>query len=121
MGSYSITEQMVEWLRALGLHASTRPPEEPPMGPEAFATVERVGGGASDMVDRPIMAVQTWAPTEPQAEQMANAVRLAALVGPFPKGVHSLRVNSGPYQFYDASTRCPRYQLLLSCASQLTD
>ena len=118
---YSITEQFIAWLASLGYRASTRPPEEGPQCPPEFVTVVRVGGGSSDMVDLPILAVQTWEQSEPRAEQMANSIRLASLTGPLPKGVHSVRVNSGPYQFYDQSTRCPRYQLMLTCAAQLTE
>ncbi len=121
MASYSITEAMVAWLRSLGYRASTRPPDLKGEPPAEFVTVERVGGQVADMVDLPIMAVQAWAPTEPRAEEMANEIRLAVLAGEPPSGVHSFRVNSGPYQFYDQSTRCPRYQLMLTCASQLTD
>lgn len=106
---YSITEQMVAWLAALGFSASTYPPAD---GTE-FATVERTGGGVDSFADHPMMAVQLWAATEARAEQLATMVRNAALVGPWPEGVTAMRVNAGPYRWYDDNTRRPRYQLVL--------
>lgn len=116
MVAYSITEHAVSWLQGLGFAASTYPPAD---GTE-FVTVERTGGGASDMVDRPTLAIQAWAATEPRAEEMANAIRMASLTGPYPYGVASMRVNAGPYPFWDESTRLPRYQLVLDCTAQIT-
>ncbi|MBQ9003116.1 MAG: hypothetical protein IJ087_14795 [Eggerthellaceae bacterium] len=116
MAAFSISEAMVGWLSSLGYRASTRVPG----GASRFVTVERVGGAASSMVDHPQMAVQAWAPTEAEAEEMANDIRLAAVTQPPPGGVHSLRVSAGPYPFYDESTRCPRYQLVLDAACQLS-
>lgn len=115
--AYSVTEAFVTWLSSLGYTASTYPPKS---GSE-FVTVERTGGGASDMVDRPMVAVQAWAATEPRAEEMANAIRKSALTGARPYGVASIRINSGPYPFWDESTRLPRYQLLLECAAQIEE
>lgn len=113
--AYSVTEAFVSWLTGLGYSASTYPPKE---GSE-FVTVERTGGSVSDMVDRPMMAIQAWAKTEPRAEEIATAIRTSALTGARPYGVASIRVNSGPYPFWDESTRMPRYQLLLECAAQI--
>jgi hypothetical protein len=73
------------------------------------------------MVDHPTVAVQTWAPTDDEAESMANEVRLLALTVAPPIGVYSMGVNAGPYPFFDESTRCPRYQIVLDITSQLTD
>lgn len=114
---YSITEQFVEWLSNLGYAASTQPPNS---GTE-FVTVERTGGYVADMVDHPSMAVQTWAQSAPRAEEMANGIRNAALIGSRPYGVHRIEVNSGPYSFYDESTRLPRYQIAFDVTCQLTD
>ena len=115
---YSITEAMVAWLAARGYDASTHPRRdaEPP-----FVTVERAGGHVEDMVDHPSIALQAWGRTEAEAEAMANELRLALLTGPLPVGVHKVAVNSGPYRFYDAATRWPRYQLALDITSQLTE
>lgn len=117
---HSITEAMVTWLAGLGYRASTFPPKDGPRCPKEFVTVERTGGSVEDMVDHPELAIQAWAPTDERAERIAGAIRLAALTGGLPQGVHSLRVDAGPYRFYDEHTRCPRYQLVLSATSQLT-
>lgn len=114
---YSITEQIVAWLSNLGYAASTYPPAE---GDE-FVTVERTGGGVADMVDHPTIAIQAWAGTEARAEEMATAIRDAALIGARPQGVASMRINAGPYPFWDSYTRLPRYQLVIECAAILTD
>ena len=113
---YSVTEAFVDWLTSLGYAASTYPPKS---GSE-FVTVERTGGAASDLVDHPMMVIQTWAQTEPRAEEMANAIRNSALTS-YPDGIASIRINSGPYPYWDESTRLPRYQLFLECAAQLIE
>ena len=118
---YSVTEQFVAWLAGMGWAASTRPPAGAPHDPSEFVTVERTGGGVSDMVDRPLMAVQAWASTEARAEEIALAVRDAALMGATrPRGVHSLRVEAGPYPFFDENTLMPRYQVVFDTACQLS-
>lgn len=114
---YSITEQFIKWLGAHEYAASTYPPKS---GDE-FVTVERTGGAVVDMVDHPEIAIQTWALTEPRAEEMANEIRELLLLDGLPYGVHSARVDSGPYPFWDDNTGRPRYQIALVCASYLTD
>lgn len=114
---YSVTEAFVEWLTELGYEASTYPPKT---GDE-FVTIERTGGNIVDLVDHPMIAIQTWASSEPRAEEMANEIRFAALTQPRPEGVTSIRVNSGPYPYWDDSTRLPRYQLFLDCAAQISN
>lgn len=114
---YSITEEFVKWLHSLGFAASTYPPKT---GTE-FVTVERTGGNVVDLVDHPSIAVQTWAATEPRAEEMANAIRNAALTSTLPVGVTRIDVNAGPYPFWDESTRLPRYQIVFNLTCQLID
>ena len=116
-GLYSITEQFVTWLSDNGYAASTYPPKT---GTE-FVTVERTGGSVTDMVDRPSIAIQAWAKTPTRAEEMANEIRELLLLGSLPYGVHSARIDSGPYPFWDEQTKLPRYQIALICASYLTD
>ena len=112
--SYSVTEQFVTWLSSLGYTASTYPAKnaEPP-----FVTVERVGGGVEDMVDRPQMAIQVWAATEQEAEETARAIRNEILMSSRPDGVISVFVDTGPYPFWDDSTGLPRYQTVYNCTS----
>lgn len=112
---YSVEQSFVEWLGAKGFAASTYPPDE---GSE-FVTVERTGGGVADLIDHPTVAIQTWAQTAPRAEEMALAIR-NALFTSRPYGVAHIAVD-GLYPFYDESTRLPRYQIVLTCAAQLTD
>ena len=114
---YSVTEQFVKWLGEKGYSASTYPPKT---GSE-FVTVERTGGGVVDMVDRPSIAIQTWAKTETRAEEMANEIIELLLLNSLPYGVHHVAVDSGPYSFWDEDTRLPRYQIALDCVSYLTD
>lgn len=111
---YSVTEQFVSWLNSLGYTASTYPAADaqPP-----FITVERVGGGVVDMVDRPQMALQAWAATEADAEETATDIRNLIVLGGKPDGVLSCFVNTGPYPFWDESTGMPRYQLVVDCTA----
>lgn len=115
---YSVTEQLIVWLVEHGYTASTYPRKDatPP-----FITVERTGGHVADLVDHPTMAVQTWAVTEAEAEEMAIAIRDALLLSTLPRGVHSVRVNAGPYPFWDEATRYPRYQTVFDFTTQLTE
>lgn len=116
MTAYSIEEEMRNWLSALGYDAHVRVPKDRPL---RFVTVERTGGSVEDMVDHPIMAVQAWAQTDAEAEGDATAIRVAALTCQPPSGVHSIRVNAGPYKFYDEQSMQPRYQLALDVTCQL--
>ncbi|MBO7701981.1 MAG: hypothetical protein J6S36_03620 [Eggerthellaceae bacterium] len=113
---YSATESFVAWLSGEGYAASTWPAAD---APDEFVTVERTGGGTSDMVDHPTMAVQTWAPTEARAEEMAIEIRNKLMCQSRPRGITKVNVNSGPYPFWDEDTRCPRYQVIYDCTSIL--
>lgn len=113
---YSVEEAVRNWLLAMGYEAYVRVPKD---RPQRFVTVERTGGGVENMVDHPLIAVQTWAQTQAEAEEDANAIRMVALVGLLPEGVHSMRVNSGPYKFYDDESMQPRYQTVFDVACQL--
>jgi hypothetical protein len=117
MAAYSVTDAMVAWIASLGYASAARRTKHSPV---ELVTVQRTGGGAASMVDHPMMAVQTWARTEGRAEEMANAVKLALLTTRPPRGIHSVRANTGPYPFFDEDTRCPRYQFVLDVASQLS-
>jgi len=115
---YSPTEQLIVWLTSHGYTASTYPRQDatPP-----FVTVERTGGYVADLVDHPKMAVQTWAETEAEAEEMAIDIRDALLLGTLPYGYHSVQVNAGAYPFWDENTRYPRYQIVFDATTQLTE
>ena len=113
---FSVTEALIAWVGSLGYEAHNRVPKGAP--PE-FVTVERAGGGESSLVDHPSMAVQCWAATEERAEAMANTLRLAMRTSRPPAGIHSVRVDAGPYPLPDEATRRPRYQFVLDVACQL--
>lgn len=114
---YSVTAAFIDWLTAMDYSAHSYPP----IDEDEFVTVERTGGGVADMVDRPTIAIQTWAQTEERAEDMANEIRLSILTSPLPTGVQTARINTGAYRFYDEDTRLPRFQLVLDVVSQLTE
>lgn len=116
MRAFSVTGALVDWLAGMNYAASTRVPSG---ATGTYVTVERAGGGPASWVDRPTIAVQVWAPTEDEAEGTANELRLRLLSERPPSGIHSVRVQAGPYPFFDDRTRCPRYQLVLDVAAQL--
>ena len=115
---YSIEEAVHDWLVDMGYAAYVRVPKD---RPQKFVTVERTGGGVADMVDYPMVAIQTWAQTQAEAQEDASASRMVALVGELPEGVHSMRVNAGPYKFYDEDSMQPRYQVVFNVACQLVN
>lgn len=114
--TFSVTQALVKHLRSMGYEASSRVPRKMP---DEFVTVERVGGGTASLVDHPSMALQTWAQSDARAEEMGNAVKVALLMNPPPRGIHSIRVETGPYQFYDEETGRARYQMVLAVTCQL--
>ena len=113
---YSVEEAVRNWLLDMDYDAYVRVPKD---RPQRFVTVERTGDGVTDMVDHPLIAVQTWAQTQAEAEEDASAIRMVALVGNLPEGVHSMMVNAGPYKFYDEDSMQPRYQVVFDVACQL--
>ena len=114
--AYSALEAMVAWLSGLGYRASTVVPPEPT---DEFVTVERDGGQVESMVDHPLFAIRTWAPTYARAEEMALQIRNAATMGPRPRGIHRFYGIAGPYPIPDEFTRCPCQQLVLNASAQL--
>ena len=114
---YSVTAAFIAWLNQKGYSAHSYPPNNE----NEFVTVERTGGNVADMVDRPTIAIQTWATTEERAEDMANEIRRLVLTSSLPDGVQTARINTGAYRFYDEDTRLPRFQLVLDVVSQLTE
>ena len=113
---YSIEEAVRNWLVDMGYDAYVRVPKD---RPQRFVTVERDGGGVYDMVDHPLVSIQTWAQTQADAEADCAAIRMVALVGQLPEGVHSMRVNQGPYKYYDEDSMQPRYQVVFDVVCQL--
>ena len=86
--------------------------------PASFVTVERTGGGDSDMIDRATLAVQCWASGRKAAADMADAVRceLVAMTG--TGGFGAVTVQS-IYNWPDAKARKARYQLVVSAVAHV--
>lgn len=116
--AYSVLAEFTEWLSEQWYVASSIVPES---APGNFVTIERTGGYVEDMLDHPTIAVQCWAATDADAEDMALELRNRLLTDLPPLGVSSIRIESGPYRFYDETTRCPRYQLTLDVTCRLSD
>ena len=78
--------------------------------PDSFVTVERTGGGrdAYGLIDRPTIAVQSWAKTRYEAAQLANTVDavMHSLVG--YDGITSVVTNT--ITNFPSSDGVPRYQ-----------
>ena len=113
---YSIEEAVRNWLVDMNYDAYVRVPKA---RPQPFLTVERTGGNVADMVDHPTFAVQAWADTEPEAEEMLLEIRELLVTGDVPSGFYRVEAESY-YPWFDDSTRLPRYQLVLNCTTQLT-
>ena len=111
----NVEQSVIQALTALGYDAYADVPN--PM-PSAFVTVERTGGGASDKVDRPMLAVQVWADGRKAAADLADAVRcdLESLCGTY--GFGAVRVTS-IYNWPDMESRKARYQLTVEAAAHI--
>ena len=107
----------IQWLIGKGYDAHAYPPKES----TEFVTVERTGGGVTDLVDHPQITIQTWATDQLRASDMADEIRLALQLGDKPFGIYRADVNSGPYPFYDEETMMPRYQCVYDCTAQLIE
>lgn len=112
---YSATEELINWLIAKGYDAHSYPPKTG----AGFFTVERTGGNVADLIDHPTFAIQAWADTEPDAEAMCIEVREMLVTGDVPYGFSTKVTADSMYPWYDESTRLPRYQLVISCTTQL--
>ena len=116
--AYSVLAEFTDWLEERQYVVSSIVPEPTPA---SFVTIERTGGYVADMIDHPAIAVQCWAATDDEALDMATELRNRLLTEQPPLGVSSIRIESGPYRFYDETTRCPRYQLTLDVTCRLSD
>lgn len=112
---FSATQSFIEWLLTKGYDAYSYPPRDK----AEFVTVERTSGGVVDMVDHPTFALQTWAQTEPEAEETLLEIREMLVSGDVPAGFYKVEAESY-YPWWDESTRYARYQLVLNCTTQLT-
>lgn len=114
--AFSIIQALIEWLPGeIGVPAHDAPPDP---RPRRFATVERVGGESAVGIDRPVLAVQLWAPTNAEAEELAlecrDALNLRAASIPCVHGVHA----GSPVSFPDPDSRSARYQITVRATTQ---
>ena len=112
----SANQAFMEWLRALGYAAYCYVPDT---RHERFVTVERTGGGASNCLDHPTVALQFWAATHAEAEEDALAVRDLIVGGSRPANTRTISINAGPYEFDDPDSRQKRFQLVLDCTMHI--
>lgn len=113
-----IEPHLIGFLNRAGLAAEAFS-EVPERRPGRFLTVERTGGAGDFRVDRPIVAVQAWAPTLTEAEGLmrdADRAILARLADGRP--VTSCRRIGLARFLADGS---PRYQAVYSIAAYETD
>lgn len=115
---FSIEAALVAWLPgAVGAPCFA---EVPPERPGKFLTVERTGGSAAIGIDRPALAIQAWAGSKYDAQELALAARDAMLyrsVG-IPQ-VRGCSINSGPYPFPDEDSGQHRYQLYVNMTTEI--
>lgn len=87
--------------------------------PERLVTVQRTGGGISNQLDHPSLAVQSWAPTLMEASALAREVdklmRSAPYVLPDVFGVEATTVQ----EWQDPDSKTPRYQGLYTLTTSL--
>lgn len=103
-----IEAALVAWLAAnTGHHVST---DVPNPRPETLVSVERTGGGVTDLVmDNPTVAIQCWAPTRAQAAEMACGIRDMLPSFRYEAGIRRVEVNSiANFPAVDS----PRYQVV---------
>ena len=102
-----IESRLVAWLNAsTGIEWHGDVPER---RPDEFGTLERTGGGISDVViDSPEVALQVWAPTRSRAKDLAIEVCRVLPRFAYEPGIRKAVVDSA-YNFPDGKRA--RYQI----------
>ena len=117
MPLFDFEAAMVAWIRELGYPASIYPSED---ASGVFVTVACTGGGVEDLVRHPSAVIQAWGDTPDEAKAAADSIMLEIALGGAPAGVHSIDIDSGPYEFNDPESRRFRYQIAIDASCQLT-
>lgn len=107
-----VEKAWVDWLRAAGIAAATRVPEQ---HVDAMVRVSRSGGGRKNIVmDEPLMLFEVWHHDAYQASRIAAQVaeRVEVPDGTMiAAGVKVTRVETtGPVEFPDPNSELKRYQ-----------
>jgi hypothetical protein len=105
-----IEEQVVSFLVTRGFVAST---DVPNPRPAKFVTVERTGGGRDNIVvDRPTVAIQSWAKTRKEAADQAYGID--AIIPDMVEIEDISRVERNSfYNFPDETGNNARYQIVV--------
>lgn len=108
---HNVESLVIGWLNEQTLDA-TAYADIPATRPDAFITVERTGGGRSDVRDMPQLAVQCWSTTRHSASELAIAVdEVIDGLADIDSIARVRRI--GLYNFPDIASNTPRYQLLI--------
>lgn len=80
--------------------------------PRRFGTVERTGGGVSDVViDSPAVALQLWGTSRDDAKALAYAAKDALSAFRYEPGIRKVKVET-LYNFPDEQGNQARYQIV---------
>lgn len=77
--------------------------------PETFVTVEQVGGGRDEHIDRADLAVQSWSTSRAAAGQLNARVKAAMLASVAEDEISKCHLDTD-YNFTDTTRNKPRYQ-----------
>lgn len=115
----NIESLLVQWLlkqeELSGVHVSM---DVPPNRQELMVTVERTGGDETThgFIDRPMLAIQCWAPSRLKASELAQTVKTILRRSPSIPQIKHCSIESTVNFPLDEST--PRYQIVASLVTQ---
>lgn len=115
----NIEGHLIGWLNGRRLSAAACPhrPEHPP---SRLVTVERTGGVSDGFIDRPMVAVQSWAPTRCEAEELAREVDRAIMEG-LADGREVTSCTRSGLSYHPGEKGEPRYQAVYSMSAYEDD
>ena len=111
----NIETKIINYLNKNGFQAYANVPAN---RPESFVTVERTGGGRDNVViDRPTVAIQSWAPKRLGAAELAYAVQ--NIMADMVNEPNICKVSVGSiYNFPDPVSGVSRYQMIIDFVVQ---
>lgn len=93
--------------RKLSVHVSADVPRD---RPPKFVTVERTGGGSSDLLDHPTLAIQSWAASRALASALSHDVDRAMRELPYNHPDVSQCSRESLADWPDPDSKTARYQ-----------